>query len=163
MKNQISHSILYILLQVLGIWVDGVLGIGFEMMAVLVFSMGKKRSVESLSRQGILIVVVEMLIDFFCGNAEMIFETGFWFLEEMRRVILRWSWVLSLMLISIFWFFRKEKILQNSPCRIDKIFFKLDEMIILILMITEIFVPLVIQYKKENPEFMINHKFGMNS
>ena len=120
MKNPISHSILYILLQVLGIWVDGVLGIGFEVMAVLIFSLDKKRNMSSLFRQGVLIVGVEILIDLFCGNAEVIFETGFWFFEEMRRVVLSWSWMLGL--IIIFCFFQKGRTLQISNWLIDEFF-----------------------------------------
>lgn len=113
MKNQTCHPIFYILLQMLGIWVDGILGIGFEIMAILIFSFGKKRSLENLFNQGVFVVIVEILIDLFCGDAEVVFETGFWFLEEMRRAILNWSWVLSPMFI--FCFFQKEKVfLINS-------------------------------------------------
>lgn len=108
MKNQTCHPIFYILLQVLGIWVDGILGIGFEIMAILIFSFGKKRSLENLFNQGVFVVIVEILIDLFCGDAEVVFETGFWFLEEMRRAILNWSWVLIPMFI--FCFFQKEKV-----------------------------------------------------
>ena len=106
MKNQTCHPIFYILLQVLGIWMEGVFGIGFEIMAVLIFSLGKKRSLGNLFNQGVFVIVVEILIDLMCGDAEMIFETGFWFLEEMRRVILTCSWVLYP--IFIFCFFQKK-------------------------------------------------------
>ena len=71
-----------------------------------------------------IIVGVEILIDLFCGNAEMIFETGFWFLEEMRRVVLNWSWVLSP--IFIFCFFQEENILRTPQLLIDKIIPKPD-------------------------------------
>ena len=157
MKNQISYPILYILLQVLGIWVDGVLGIGFEIMALLIFSMGKKRSMLSLFRQGIFIVIVEILIDLFCGNAEMIFETGVWFFEEMRRVVQSWNWVFSLTIIFVIGFCQKEKILRIPCWWIDKIFYKFNELLMIIVSLLH----LEIQNKNENPEFLINQKFGM--
>lgn len=119
MNNQTFHPFFYILLQVLGIWVDGVFGIGFELMAVLIFSFGKKRSLENLFQQGVFVIAIEILIDLFCGDAEMIFETGFWILEEMRRVVLTWSWILEIGILFIFtkkaitFFIIKENSMEN--------------------------------------------------
>lgn len=83
MKKIICHPIFYVLLQVLGIGIDGGLGIGFEMMALFVFSLGKNITQLNFSEKCCYIIIVEILIDTFCGNAAIIFETAFWIIEEV--------------------------------------------------------------------------------
>ncbi|MEM6967519.1 MAG: hypothetical protein AAF573_22335 [Bacteroidota bacterium] len=87
MKKLFCHPVCYLIFQLLGIGIDGMLGVGFEMIAVLILSFGKVWSTPRFLQQGVYIILVELIIDILGGDLEMLMEVGVWILEEMKEVL----------------------------------------------------------------------------
>lgn len=83
----------------LGIWVDGLVGIGFEIMALIVFSFGKNITVLNFSKQCSYIIIIEVLIDVLCGEISMLVEAGVWVGQQTIQLVSNLIWFLPILLI----------------------------------------------------------------
>lgn len=83
MNKLFCHPIFYIIFQLLGIGIDGMVGVGFEMMAVLILSVGRLWNTSQFLEQGIYLIIAELIIDIFGGDLETMIEAGLWVIDEI--------------------------------------------------------------------------------
>ncbi|MFK7772992.1 MAG: hypothetical protein AB8F94_12675 [Saprospiraceae bacterium] len=112
MKKFKHHLSFSILLQILGILVNGILGMGLEMIGLSILGLKNKKTLISLLKKFAFVVISQILIDLIFGHDAMIVEMIFLYLEKVGAVIIAMTKISIGLLILIF--FQKYTLSKKS-------------------------------------------------
>lgn len=112
MKKFKHHLSLSIFLQVLGILVNGILGMGLEMIGLAILNLKYKKTLISLLKKFAFVVISQILIDLIFGNDAMMVEMIFLYLEKIGAVIIAMTNIFIGLLLLIF--FKKNALNKKS-------------------------------------------------
>jgi len=112
MKKLSPHISFSIFLQIFGILINGILGMSLEMIALLIINLKNKKTLNSLLKKFVFVVISQILIDILFGNDAMLVEMIFLYLEKISVGVIVLIKILIGLLISIF--FKKYTLNKSS-------------------------------------------------